>query len=120
MPTPDRAVSVHPYWKVSEGKMEEFKALCQEFLSAVGREPQCLYYGFSFNGDEVFCREAYDGAEGVLAHLANVGDLLQRALNIARLPRLEIHGPDEELAKLREAAAAFQPIYFTLQYGIRR
>jgi hypothetical protein len=120
MPTPDRAVSVHPYWKVSEGKLDQFKELCQQFLSAVKTEPRCLYYGFSFNGDEVFCREAYDGAEGVLEHLANVGPLLQNAMAIAQITRLEIHGPDEELEKLRTPAAAFQPIYFSLLYGIRR
>src|SRR5262245_56327647 len=98
MPTPDRAVSVHPYWKVAEGKMEEFKELCPQFLSAVGTEQKCLYYGFSFNGNEVFCREAYDGAEGVLEHLANVGPLLQQAMAITQITRLEIHGPDDELA----------------------
>lgn len=83
-------------------------------------EPKCLYYGFSFNGDQVHCREAYEDADGALAHLANVGALLGEALKIAELTRLEIHGVEEELAKLREPLAAFNPAYFTLQYGIRR
>jgi hypothetical protein len=54
----------------------------QRFLSAVEKEPKCLYYGFSVNGDEVFCREAYDGGEGVLEHVANVGPLLKSAMEM--------------------------------------
>ena len=120
MATPDRSVSIHPYFKVPDGKLDEFKELCEQFVAVAATEPKCLYYGFSFNGNEVHCREAYEGADGALAHLANVGALLQVALTIAAITRLEIHGVEEELAKLREPLAAFNPTYFTLQYGIRR
>ena len=113
-------MSVHPYWRVSEGKLDDFKRLCQQFLSIVSTEPACLYYGFSFNGDEVFCREAYDSAEGLLKHIANVAPLLTDALKIAQITRLEVHASDEELAKLRSPLADFNPTYFTLLYGIRR
>ena len=77
-------------------------------------------YGFSFNGDQVHCREGYEGAEGLLAHLVNIGSLLQEALKIAEVVRLEVHGREEELAKLREPLSDFRPTYFTLEYGIRR
>lgn len=100
--------------------MDEFKRLCQEFLSLVITEPKCLYFGFSFNGDEVFCREAFDGAEGVLEHLANVTALLKDLFAIAQITRLEIHGVDEELSKLRQPLSDFSPTYFTLLYGMRR
>ena len=120
MTTPDRAVSVHPYFKVSEGKLDEFKRLCEQFLAAVSTEPKCLVYGFSLSGDEVFCREAYDSAEGLLEHLANVGPLLTEALKIARITRLEVHGPQEELSKLKAPLSDFKPTWFTLLYGIRR
>lgn len=119
MATQDRSVSVHPYFKVNDGKMDAFKQLCERFVATTGTEPACLYYGFSFNGDEAFCREAYDGAEGALAHLANVGALLQEALTISSLTRLEVHGAAGELAKLQAPLAAFNPTYFTLEYGIR-
>jgi hypothetical protein len=84
------------------------------------KEPRCLYYGFSFHGDEVHCREGYEGAEGLLTHLANVGSLLQEVLKISALTRLEVHGVEEELAKLRGPLADLNPAYFTLEYGIRR
>jgi hypothetical protein len=89
-------------------------------VSATAKEPKCLYYGFSFNGDEVHCREGYEGAEGVLSHLANVGSLLERVLKIAEITRLEVHGVEEELAKLREPLTGSNPTYFTLEYGIQR
>src|SRR5262245_46223634 len=120
MPTQDRAVSIHPYFKVLDGKMDQFKDFCERFVSMTATEPKCLYYGFSFNGDQVHCREVYEDAEGLLAHLAHVGPLLQEALKIAKLTRLEIHGVEGELAKLREPLSDLSPAYFTLQYGIRR
>jgi quinol monooxygenase YgiN len=120
MTTLDRAVSVHPYYRVSEGKLNEFRRLCEQFLSVVRSEPKCLYYGFSFNGHEVFCREAYDGAEGLLEHVANVAPLLTDTLKIAQLTRLEVHGPEEELAKLRTPLSDFNPTYFTVLYVLRQ
>ena len=84
------------------------------------REPKCLYYGFSFHGNDVHCREAYDDAEGLLAHLTNVGALLDRALQLAEVTRVEVHGVAEELSKLTERLSSLAPTYFTLEFGIRR
>ena len=60
-------------------------------------ESQCLYYGFSFDGDQVHCREGYADADGALAHLENVVSPLEEALKIPELTRLEIQGPEEGL-----------------------
>jgi quinol monooxygenase YgiN len=109
-----------PYFKVKSGQMDAFKALCEQFMEKTNEEPKCLYYGFSFDGDVVHCREGYEDAEGVLAHLENVHSILGEATKIADLTSLEIHGPEEELAKLREPLAAFNPRFFTLEYGFRR
>ena len=118
MPTNDRAVSIHPYFTVSDGKMDEFKVLCEQLVTKAAAEPKCLYYGFSFNGELAYCREGYEGAEGLLEHLANVNSLLQALLKISKITRLEVHGVEEELAKLREPLSAYNPTYFTLQYGV--
>jgi hypothetical protein len=83
-------------------------------------EPKCLYYGFCFDGEQAHCREGYEDAQGVLAHLENVGALLEKALKISDLTRLEIHGPRDELAKLKKPLADLKPQYFTLEYGFRR
>jgi hypothetical protein len=120
MATDDKCCSVVPYFKIHAGKLEAAKALCEQFLEKSKTEPKCLYYGFSFDGDQMHCREAYQDAEGVLAHLANVGPLLGQLLEIADLTRLEIHGPSEGVAALRAPLAEYNPQYFTLEYGFRK
>jgi quinol monooxygenase YgiN len=120
MSTQDQVVSIHPYFKVSEGKMDQFKKLCDQFMSITTPEPKCLYYGFSFSGDIVHCREAYEDADALLAHLSNVDATINQALKIASLQRLEIHGIAEELTKLTGPLTPLAPTYFTLEYGIRR
>lgn len=57
----------------------------------------------------------------MLAHLDNVGALLKEALKIARITRLEVHGPAAELDKLRGPMGGLKPQWFTLaEGGIRR
>lgn len=120
MPTQDQCCSLVPYFKVHSGKLDLFKSLCEQFVEKTNQEPKCLYYGFSFDGDQAHCREGYEDAEGVLTHLEHVSSLLEAALKIADLTRLEIHGPEAQLAKLREPLAGLKPQFFTLEYGFRR
>ena len=120
MATQDKCCTIVPYFKVQSGKLEAFKALCEQFVEKTNEEPKCLYYGFSFDGDQAHCREGYKDAEGALIHLESVGSLLQDALKISDLTRLEVHGPEEELAKLRGPLAELKPQFFTLEYGFRR
>ena len=120
MATTDTCCTIVPYFKVHQGKLEAFKELCVQFVEKTLQESKCLYYGFSFFEDQVHCREGYADAEGLLAHLENVGALLGEALKIAEIARLEVHGPEAELAKLREPLADLNPQYFTLEYGFRR
>jgi hypothetical protein len=80
-----------------------------------------VHYAFSYSGDAAHCREGYDDAAAVLAHLDNVGALLQEALKIAQITKLEVHGPAAELDKLRGPLTALNPQYFELAPGgIRR
>jgi quinol monooxygenase YgiN len=120
MSTQDKCCTIAPYFKVSSGQLAAFKELGQQFVAKTREEPKCLYYGFSFDRDQAHCREGYKDAEGLLAHLKNVGALLEEALKISELTRLEIHGPEEELAKLREPLAKLSPQFFVLECGFRR
>ena len=105
-------VSLHPYFKVHPGKIEAFKAGFPAFVEKTAREEKNLFYDFTVNGDEVFCREGYADAEGLLAHLENIGALLAEALKIADLVRIEVHGPAAELEKLKEPLAHLNPAWF--------
>ena len=119
MATQDKCCTIVPYFKIHSGQIETFKGLCERFVEKTSEEVKCLFYGFSFYEDQAHCREGYEDAEGVLTHLENVGALLEEALKIADLTRLEIHGPEEELAKLRTPLAELNPQFFTLEYGFR-
>lgn len=120
MQTEDKCCTIVPYFKVQEGKLGAFKKMCAQLVAKTRTEPKCLYYGFSFDGDRAHCREGYEDADGVLAHLKNVGPLLQETQKISEITRFEIHGPEEELAKLRAPLAEMQPRFFSLEYGFRR
>jgi len=121
MATNDSCVTLHPYFLVKEGEIENVKAHLEKFVEMTTSEKDCLYYGFSFCGNKVHCREGYVNADGLLAHLDNVGALLGDVLGsgIMELTDLQVHGPQEELEKLREPMAHLNPSYWALEYGFR-
>ena len=112
-----KAVSIHPYFKINEGRIEDFKALIAEFIASTQTEKTCLYYDFSINGDIAFCREAYVDGEAVLAHLDNVGHHIEASAAFSDMFRLEMHGPAEELAKLKGPLAELPIDYFEREGG---
>lgn len=116
----ERAVSIHPYFNVHTGKLDEAKALLREFVARTAREEKVLYYEFTLRGDQVFCREAYTDADGALAHLTNVGALLERFLTLADLTRIEVHGPAAELEKLQGPLGRLNPAWFVYECGLTR
>ena len=107
-------VSLHPYFKVPADKMPHLTAIFPEFVEKTRNEAGNLFYEFTVNGDEVFCREGYVNAEALLAHLENVAAMLAAALKLADLIRLEVHGPAAELQKLKEPLAHLNPAWFEL------
>ncbi len=120
MSLPANTVSIHPYFRAHPGKAGAFRALLPAFIEKTSAEAGNLYYEFTSNGDEFFCREGYAGGEAALAHLGNVGALLEQLLTMADLLRLEIHGPADELAKMKEPLAAHNPAWFTLECRVER
>src|SRR5437667_5748113 len=78
-------VSLHPYFKVHPGKLDAVTAGFPRFVEKTATEKKNLFFGFTSNGDEMFCREAYESAEGVLAHLDNIGAPLADLLTMVDL-----------------------------------
>ena len=107
-------VSLHPYFKVHPGKLHAIKAMLPQFTARTATEKAMLLYEFSWNGDELFCREGYTDAEGVLADLDNVGELLAELLTMGDLTRIEVHGPATELEKLKKPLAHLHPAWFAI------
>jgi quinol monooxygenase YgiN len=113
-------VSLHPYFKTHPGKLEAAKSVFAQFVDKTATEEDNLFYGFTVNGDEIFCREAYESAEGLLAHLQNVEAPLAEMLTVADLIRVEVHGPAEELEKLKAPLAHLNPVWFTLETSVEK
>jgi hypothetical protein len=116
----DSCCTLVPYFEINEGQIAAFKALGSQFVARTRTEPGCVHYAFSFSGNTAHCREGYDDAAAVLAHLQNVGELLGQALQIAKIVRLEVHAPASEVEKLRAPMASLNPQFFVLDEGIRR
>jgi len=115
----DTCCTIVPYMRIHPGKEAALHDLCQRMVERTKQEPKCLYYGFTFRDDVVHCREGYVDGEGALAHLDNVADLLEELLSLTDLVRIEVHGPESELAKLREPMAALNPEFYVWQVGFR-
>ena len=64
MATLSKFVSLHPYFKVHPGKLAAFKDSLPAFVERTASEEKNLFYEFTVNGDEVFCREGYADAAG--------------------------------------------------------
>ena len=115
----DTCVTLWPKWKLKEGTTPEtFMSGFDEFYKLVtaNEKDSCLHYVFvGPNKDGYFyCREGYKDAAGLLKHLGNVDVPLKKALEIADIIALEVHGPASELEKLKEPLAAFNPDYYPI------
>lgn len=120
MATTDSCVSVSPYFEIQPGQASAFRAICEKYVSWSSREPGCLYYGFSFHGDLAHCREGFTNAEALLAHIENLRPILHEMGEVSKLLRIEVHGTEAELAKLREPLAGMHPQWFVLEFGYRK
>lgn len=117
---PDTCCTLVPYFEVPQENLAAFKALGPKFVAKTSTESGCIHYAFSFSGNIAHCREGYENADGILAHLKNVGELLGEALKIAKIIRLEVHAPAGEIEKLRGPLESLNPQYFVLEEGIRK
>jgi quinol monooxygenase YgiN len=120
MASSDTCITIVPYFKVHADKLDDFKKVAEQCVKKANEEPECLNYGFTFDGVQAHIREGYADGEAALAHLQNIGPLFQEALKMADITRLEVHGPEAELAKLREPMAGLSPQFFTLEFGFRK
>ena len=107
------------YFKIQDGKQEEFKGLCERLVEKTHRHLGCFLCSFSFNSDQAYLLQVYRDADAALANLPNVGEVLQDLMEIGDVVRLEMHAPPGELSKLG-GFSELQPQYFTLEYGFRR
>ena len=69
----DACRTLVPYFQINDGQVGSLQGSWGRSSWPV-RAPRtrCVHYAFSYNGSQAHCREGYDNAEAVLAHLDNV------------------------------------------------
>ncbi len=89
-------------FNIHAGKLNEFKALAAQAMDTVkAKDKNTLQYDWFFNDDHTECmvRERYTDSNAAFEHLANMGELFGKILQVSDLS-LEVYGtPSEELKK---------------------
>lgn len=103
--------------KIAHGDLAEFKRLAAQLLERTKGEAGALQYDWFLSADETKCvvRETYQNSDAVLAHMANVGELLGRLAELGG--GLEIEGFGPVSPQLAEAAAALHPTLYGFFQG---
>jgi hypothetical protein len=118
MPRLEKFVSIHPYFRIHLGKVDAFRALLPAFHRLAATEIGTLFFEFTVNGLDAFCREAYADGESALVHIRNFQGLLAEAAKVSDVVRFEIHGPAGELAKLKSQLPGLQASWFALETDV--
>ena len=116
----DNCVTIIPHFIVKEGELDAFKAWCAKLEKVVATEEKCLFFGFSFDGDKVYCLEGYEGAQGVFEHLEVAGPHFDEGFSKVDVQKIEFHGPAAELEKLKETIDSLGAKAYTMEYGFRK
>jgi hypothetical protein len=106
----DDTLCVLVYWDIRD--YVKFLAGVKDFQELTKQEEKVKYYGFCMNGAKAICREGYDNAQGFLEHLQNVDGPLKVAMETADIVRVEVHGPAQEVDKLREPLMSFPAVFW--------
>ena len=102
---------------INEGQAEEFKQLATELINKVsGNEPGTLDYDWYLTADGNTCNvvEAYQDAAAVMAHLANVGPVLQALMQHCRFTNFNVYGDvTDELQGVADSMGATVTPYWS-------
>merc|ERR1712042_336777 len=118
----DTHITILPEFVIPAGKLDEFKAGFAKFYAATNNGPGaagCLYYGFGFAGDSMYCREGYKTAEDCAKHGADVKEMIEEPMKAVGAGnfKLNVVGPAAELEKLKPKLAPRGAIFWELDSG---
>lgn len=96
---PKTMCSMDPQYTVSDWPAA--KPIIQDLIKATTKEPDCLYFEWTTDGDKLRCQEAYTNGDAVVKHYKHVGPILDRLLKngAATLTPVHVEGPIEEVEK---------------------
>ena len=105
---------------ITPGRNDVFKNLARQLIDRTSKESGALAYQWYFNRDENKCHlvELYRDSEAILAHLNNVGPVLQKLLETSKVTRFEVFGNVN--AEVEKALASFGTKFFKYWDGFLR
>lgn len=83
---------------IKPGRLEEFKRAAQALFERTQSEPGCLRYDYfiSDDGTRNINIEVFEGADGFVAHMDNVRDLVPALNDAADIVRIDVVGDDSD------------------------
>ncbi len=113
-----KALQLTSRYQLHDGKLEAFKTLAAKCIALVQEnEPNTLQYDWFFNKDQTECviRETFTDSDALLAHIANLGEVLGEILEMGHFSS-EIYGnPTQELM---DAVAGFNVQVYSFYSGL--
>lgn len=104
--------------KIHEGKLSAFKELAAQCMSSTKeKDKHTLQYDSFINKEQTECvvRERYVDSNAILAHIANLGDLFGKILQVSDFS-VEVYGePSQELIN---ATTALNPKIYSFYQGL--
>lgn len=120
MPAP-AIVTLIGTFTIRTGNADKFRANCKEMVALRDKEPGHLGSAYSFDGDSsAVSREDYDSADAVKRHMEIGQHIYESTRDLVDITGVEVHGPAEEVDKLRDLLADLSPRYFVTEYGFRK
>jgi quinol monooxygenase YgiN len=114
----------YPYlsveFTITPGRNDAFKSLAHQLTEKTSKESGTLAYEWYFSSDESKCHlvELYKDSGAILAHLNNVGPILQELLETSKVTRFEVFGNLN--AEVEKALTSFGTKFFKYWDGFHR
>jgi len=118
--TPQSLVTIQPTFCIKDWAAAA--PIMEDFTARTASETGCVYYGWTKREGKLFCREAYVDAAGIAAHLENVGPCIGMLLDekVATLDSIQLHGPAQELEKMKAGMDALGTTYWPIHSGFQK
>jgi quinol monooxygenase YgiN len=94
---------------IAPAKLNEFKKVAAQAIEIAKREEATLQYEYFMSADETACvvLETYASSEALLAHMAGLGSVIQRLVELGGDFKADVFG--DPSPALVEATVAFKP-----------
>ncbi len=114
-------ISLIGYFTIPAENASTFRKNCEKMVALRDKEPGHLASAYSFddNGGAV-SREDYVSADAVIEHMRIGAHVFESTKALVEITGVEVHGPRDELEKLRGTLEPMQPRFFVTEYGFRR